>query len=253
MKAIFVALQEQNTRRWAPVARVVKDGDLYRLAYTKGAESIDFPGFGRMNDLSKEYISTDLFPLLKNRTLPQSRPEYSEYMSWLGLSTEEHDVLDELARSGGIRATDEIELIPMPQQTSNKSFEAYFFARGIRHLPKSTAARVSDLHEGDRLFIMRDVQNKQDGNALLLRTDDPISIVGYAPRYYAHDFGQLASEPRTDQVRVTVERLNPSAPASYKVLCKITAPWPEFFDACTSEFFLPISITAAAVEHALAQ
>ena len=38
-----------------------------------------------------------------------------------------------------------------------------------------------------------------------------------------------------------VEQVNPSAPLQYRLLCKMTSPWPEAFGACTSEQFQPIS------------
>ena len=190
-----------------------------------------------MNDLAHEYISDELFPILKNRTLPKSRPEYSDYLSWLGLGEKEHDEFDELSRSGGLRATDEIELIPVPLRTEADLYEAFFFARGIRHLPPEAEGRVSRLKGGDKLFILKDIQNKQDGEALLLRTDDPISLVGYAPRYYSHDFNELVQKDLHKNVNISIEQVNAGAPAAYRLLCKITAPWPEFFEICTANSF----------------
>lgn len=238
MKALFLAVQEPSTRQWAPVARVVKDMGVYKLAYTRGALDLpEFRGFGRMHDLKREYVSEELFPLLQNRVLPKSRPEYKHYLEWLGLSLTGHEALDELARTGGLRATDSIELIPCPEPNGGNYYHAYFFARGSRYLPEETQARLNELRPGDRLFIMKDIQNTHDHNALVLRTGDPISIVGYAPRYYAEDFARLADLGDVNDVVVTVDRVNPSAPMPYRLLCKIQAPWPDFFSACASEKF----------------
>jgi hypothetical protein len=244
MRALFLALQEKDTHRWAPVARVVREDGLYRLTYTRGAREIPgFQGFGRMHELEKEYVSEQLFPLLQNRVLPRSRPEYKDYLSWLGLSESEHDSIEELSRTGGLRATDTIELIPCPEPNEQNFYVAYFFIRGIRHFPAEVEEGLCRLMSGDRLFLVRDVQNEHDGAALLLRTNEPISLVGYAPRYYSEDFSQLISNSATRvmDVEVIVDRVNHDAPLPYRVLCKIKAPWPEFFSAFGSEKFKPIA------------
>lgn len=242
MKALFIALQQASGLGWTPVARVVKDGDVYRLAYTRGAlELPDFNGFGRMSELDKEYVSSELFPLLRNRVLPKNRPEYKHYLNWLGFGRGEHDALDELARTGGVRATDSIELIPVPEPTRDGQYEAFFFIRGIRYLPQSTIARISDLRVGERLFVVKDVQNDHDPNALLLRTAEPVSLVGYAPRYYARDFSELVSGPGVRETQVVVDRINTDAPLPYRVLCRIQAPWPSSFLACDSPEFKPLN------------
>ncbi|WP_131721597.1 HIRAN domain-containing protein [Xanthomonas sp. NCPPB 1128] len=244
MKSLYLAIQEIESRRWSPVAKVTKADGVYRFVYTKGAWDVPgFGGFARMQVLGQEYRSTEIFPILKNRTLPRSRPEYESYISWLGLSVKEHDELDELARSGGLRATDQIELIPSPEKRPDGTFEAYFFVRGISHIPSAMGV---DIKAGDRLFVMKDFQNERDPAALLLRTDDPVSLVGYAPRYYSHDLSRLAGECHAGDFCVTVERVNIGAPAAYRVLCKVTAPWPEGFEFFSSHVFDEVPNSAVA-------
>ncbi|RAP58311.1 HIRAN domain-containing protein [Oleiagrimonas sp. MCCC 1A03011] len=239
MKALFLAYQDQETRHWFPVARLTKTETNYHLVYTNGARELEgFSGFGRMSNLEEEYVSTKLFPLFTNRVLPKSRPEYMEYLSWLGLTPESHSDLEELARTGGLRATDSLELIPCPEPNESNEYVAYFFARGIRHFPDEVGERCKKLEVGGRLYLMKDFQNPHDPFALLLRTDDPVSLVGYAPKYYAKDFNVLADD--SDEVQVFVEKINLSAPMQYRVLCKIVAPWPKFFAACNSKIFLPV-------------
>ena len=239
MKSLFLAIQDYESRRWSPVARVTKLDGTFRLVYTKGAMDIPgFSGFGRMQPLEAEFESDEIFPILKNRTLPRSRPEFASYFSWLGLSLDEHDQLDELARSGGLRATDPIELIPAPERSEDGNFEAFFFVRGVGHIP---GQGLENLVAGERLFVMKDFQNEKDSSALLLRTNDPISLVGYAPRYYSPDLGRLAASCVEGEFRVTVERVNADAPAAYRVLCKVSAPWPQGFRFFESAAFEELS------------
>jgi len=240
MKTIFVAGKDPQASRWYPVARVQYDGLTFRLRYTKGAQCIPgFSGFGLMKELEAEYQSSTLFPLLRNRVLPRSRPESKDYLHWMGLHSDA-DAFDELFRSGGLRATDSIELVPLPIPTADGDYEAYFFLRGIGHLPGVTSELTSSLSEGSRLFVLRDVQNEYDSTALLLRTGQPVSLVGYAPRYYSSDFSRLIEGAGATQAVVEVVRVNPGAPSSYRVLCRMRAPWPSDFLPCQGEEYEPL-------------
>jgi hypothetical protein len=229
---------------------VSRDDGLYRLVYTKGAQRLkNFNGLGRMSQLDKEYVSSEIFPLLANRVLPKNRPEHREYLSWLGLSESDHDELEELARTGGLRATDSIELIPCPEPTDDEMYEVYFFSRGLSHFLPEHVKRVNELSPGDTLYMMKDFQNERDPRAMLLRTLDPISLVGYAPMYYAQDFGFLAEAGAAPTaIRIQVDRVNPDAPLQYRLLCRMTTPWPKSFNACESELFQPIAPIEAMVE-----
>lgn len=233
MKSLFVAYQDTVSRTWTPVARLTHDGELYHFSYTRGAKNLpNFVPFGRMSELDAEYVSEQIFPLFANRLLPKSRPEYKDYLNWLGLTGAGHDVLEELARTGGLRATDSLELIPCPEPTSSNQYEVYFFCRGLRHMSADSQARSLALANGEQLYLMQDIQNGSDGMALLLRTDDPVTLVGYVPRYYAAEFPSLIKLAGGEAPKVTVEKVNADAPIQYRVLCKLSAPWPVQFQPC---------------------
>jgi hypothetical protein len=180
----------------------------------------------------------NLFPLFANRILSKSRPEYKDYISWLGLSDEEYSDLEVLARSGGLRATDTLEMFPCPEPTADDRYVIRFFCRGFRHLLEENQRRISSLEIGSRLFLMRDVQNPFDPMALLLRTDDPISVVGYCPRYYSYDVTSLAEAVGAEKVFVSVEQVNTDAPSHFRLLCKLSSPWPHGFAPCCRDDFL---------------
>lgn len=232
MKTIYIAIQDVSTRSWAPVARVDKTGEQYRLRYTKGAEQVEgFDGFVRMQDLQSEFISSELFPLLKNRVLPRSRPEFASYARWLGRDKDSLDFFEELALTGGLRGTDNIELIPMPEKSENGTYDSLFFVHGVRHLSEHAESIIKGLSLGSRIYLAADIQNEYDMHALLLRTGVPVSLIGYVPRYYSQEFSSLLqADPKS--VVVTIEKVNISAPPPFRVLCKLSAPWPESFTAC---------------------
>ncbi len=241
MKALFIAWQDSKTRTWAPVGRLTRESGVYRFVYTRGAEKVpNFRPFGRMRDLHKVYQSRELFPIFANRILAKSRPEYQDYLNWLGLSEAQYDALEELARTGGLRATDSLEIFPCPEPTANKNYEVYFFCRGLRHQHKENQERARTLKKGEPLFLMQDLQNQYDDMALLMRTGDPITLVGYTPRYYSAEFTQLIKSNDPDKVKVIVEQVNTDAPEQYRILCRLTSPWPHNFSPCEKESFSPL-------------
>lgn len=244
MKALYVTWQDPDTRQWYPVGRLTHKNGTYEFAYTRGAKaSKKFVPFGRMLDLGTVYLSNELFPLFANRMLPKSRPEYRDYLSWLGLEEGSADEIEVLARSGGQRATDSLEIVPCPEPTSDNNYVAYFFAHGLRHMSEKDQQRVTTLNVSERVFLMRDVQNKADPMALLLRTDDPMSMVGYVPRYYSAEFSTVMDRVGQEPVRVSVERVNPSAPSNFRLLCKFQSPWPLDFAPCSRGEFEPLAAT----------
>ncbi len=88
---------------------------------------------------------------------------------------------------------------------------------------------------------MQDLQNRYDEMALLLRTGDPISLVGYAPRYYSAEFTQLIEAVGAEEVKVTVERVNRDAPLQYRVLCRFISPWAANFLPCSRGEYEPLA------------
>lgn len=240
MKALFVAWQNPKTRSWAPVGRLTHDdAGLFRFVYTRGAKDMgdSFQPFGAMTDLDSSYVSEKLFPLFANRVLPKSRPEHEAYLKWLGMDEAAYDVMEELTLTGGFRATDSLELFPCPEPTPQNQYVVYFFSRGIRHILPENRERANGLEKGQRLYLMLDVQNKHDPHALILRTDEPVTMVGYAPRYYSGEFSNVVKEVDPNKIKVTVERVNKEAPLQYRLLCKLESPWPTNFSPCVQNQF----------------
>ena len=70
-----------------------------------------------------------------------------------------------------------------------------------------------------------------------MRTDDPVTVVGYVPRYYSAEFSRLINLVGADAPKVTVEKVNVGAPIQYRVLCKFSAPWPMQFQPCQAGLY----------------
>lgn len=239
MKTLYVAWQDSATRQWYPVGRLDRKGGGYSFVYTKAVEKASaFRPFGGMPDVEVEYYSDLLFPIFVNRTLPKTRPEYAKYLNWLGINSSQDDLMLELSRSFGAKATDTLEIFPLPEPTEEGMYEVYFFSRGHKYFVQDDSATQIAMEKSNHLFLMQDIQNKNDPYAFMLRTDDPVSLVGYIPRYFTRDISTLIQLNGSDSVKVEIERVNYDAPTHYRYLCRLSAKWPESFKPFSSEEYI---------------
>ncbi len=243
MKALYVAWEDPIDHKWFPVGCLTApDNSFYRFVYTKGAKmSNHFTPFGRLDDLESAYESSELFPFFVNRLLPESRPEFNAYLRWINLSKDKYHPFMMLATTGGLRSTDTLEVFPCPERTDENRYEVHFFSHGLRYLDKHVIERVNGLKPQDKLCLLPDVQNEWDPYAIALRPgEDPAEIIGYCPRYFCEDFNELSKTCGPKNINVTVERVNLDAPLQMRLLCKLSACWPDDFKPCRGEKYDPI-------------
>jgi hypothetical protein len=239
MKSLYVIWQEPQTKSWLPVGKLTyhSDKQVYQFTYTKGAEkSPYFMPFGRMKNLHKRYFSIELFPLFANRLLCQSRPEYSAYLQWLNVSEkEQNNPLFLLARSGGRRATDSLEVFPYLERNIDGNYEFYFFSRELRRLPKESLEKINILRPGEQLVA--NFQNKYDICTITLQTGD---LVGYCPPYLAKNFWSPREKINWNQL--TVVKVNREAPSAFRLLCRWLFNLPEDFQLFSDEEFQELAL-----------
>jgi hypothetical protein len=242
MKVVYLAWRDPKNRSWFPVGQLSFDGQVYRFVYTKGAkQSPNFIPFARMEDLATIYESDELFPLFANRVLSRKRPEYQDFLRWLNVRPEEDDPLTLLSRTGGIRETDLLAVFPCPEKEADKKYRIQFFSHALRYLLPEAIPRIHQLSAGEQLYLVPDPQNLHDPYAVALRTDDPVTLVGYCPRYLAEDFLLLLKESGPENTKVVVERVNPDAPIQLRLLCSMASNWPENFRPCSGELYEPLA------------
>jgi len=173
--------------------------------------------------------------------LPRSRKDYDEFVTTLGLSAEEASPIEIMARSGGRRATDSVELFSPPRSGGNVPGETYFvnyffLAHGLRHMRACAQDLAKHLKPGDQLFCMHDFQNPKDKDALILRTEEYCNV-GFLPRYLLADLWELVG---LDGIRLTVARVNLSpAPIQQRILCEFQATPTENFQPCAGDVYKP--------------
>lgn len=245
--AVFIAWRssEVNPGRWGPVARVDRDGGVYRFVYTRGAQTLPgFQPFVGMRDLNEVYESDELFPLLANRVFGKSRPEYEAFLSWSGFDPRNApDPLVLLGVTEGRRQTDSVEVFPCPQPDASGCYLNKFFLHGVSRRPPEAIKRISRLLPDEPLKPAPEPTNEHDPHAVAVYAKRWLRRaikIGYVPRYLAQDVAELRNKCGSEAIELKVERVNPSAPFEQRVLCRMNACWPNGFRPCSKEEFQPI-------------
>lgn len=252
MTTLFLNWQEPKNRRWYAVGRLDKEGEQYVFSYTKEMRQATAAGFSPLlafPQADRQYKSDQLFPLFDNRILPESRPEYADYLEWLALQRDEVNPFAILARTGGTSASDSLEVFPKPKREENGRFTFHFFTRGLRHQTPEAIQRAEKLEVNDSLLLMPDVQNPYDTSAIALRTPEvsrgDMHLLGYVPRYLSAELKRRSWDDIAS-AKVTVVRVNPPpAPSHFRVLAQIEIDWPDGLSPFEAEAYAPLASPAA--------
>ena len=245
-QVLFIAYRGMSDElgRWSPVGRLELTAMGYRFVYTRGAKSLPgFEPFPGMEDLYQVFESDELFPLFANRLLAKSRPEYDAYLTWGGFDPNRPpDPIALLGVTEGLRQTDSLEVFPCPQPDASGCYLTKFFLHGVRWTHPIARERLLKLNSGETLGLMLDISNTNDPRAVAVRTCDVSDrlMLGYVPRYLANEVWGLIQGCGTGNIELKVERVNESAPMQHRLLCRMTACWPDKFRPCQSEEFQPI-------------
>lgn len=240
---LFVSWRDPDSGSIHPVGRLVRRvsaaGERFTFAYLKLAQNLSgFEPLPGLPDLYHRYDSPRLFPVFANRMMPRSRPEFDMLAARVDLSGDA-DPFEVLARAGGRRATDRIEVFLGPERTAEGHSRVLLFARGIRHVAGAADA-VSSLHPGDELALVDDPDNIYNPRAIVLRVSDG-QPVGWIPDYLVEHVHELRDLNGSDPV-VSVEHVNDeSAPPHMRLLCRLTAPWPHGYEPFSDAVFQPLA------------
>lgn len=253
MTQLYVAWKQPDSGEWIPVARLEQTASgSYRFNYTQGAyRASNFFPFSGLERMDVVYESATLFPMFSNRLISKSRPEFADYLRWLGLAGGSNDPMAMLALTGGIRGTDSVELFRLPEISRDGGYRLDFFARSLSFFSPETVSLIGGLEVGAKLFLMHDCQNPFDPYALTLRTENPIFLAGFCPKYYVKDLVKLLQDERSG-LSVTVKCVNPDAPLNMRLRCSVVARAPIGFSALSDEVdFKPFSELPALLKKEL--
>ena len=242
--ALYVAWRHQAElhQGWGPVGRLEHEDGIYRFYYTRGAKTLEgFKPFTEMPNFEEVYESNELFPLFANRLLGKQRPEYERFLRWGGFApNSQPDPILVLGVTEGKKATDSVEVFPCPMPTSEGCYFNKFFVHGLRWMRPDVLNRIASLEPSERLYLMLDLQNPYDANAVAIRTDSDRAMLGYVPRYLAAEVWELCRSCNVSFIHLFVEQVNHDAPLQQRLLCRMNACWPDGFEPCSGKAFQPI-------------
>lgn len=237
VKSAFILWQDSTqSRMWKAVAKLTqKDDGQYEFFYTQGANHKNFHGFVGMEDKNHTYKSEKIFTFLRNRILPESRPEHDRMFSWVELPLEEKDYFSLLALSGAEKKTDYIRLINIPI-IENGVYKTRFFVSGIHYLTDEQKQYLSSIQSGDILTYQFELNNSVDKNAIMLFKEHQI---GYLPAYLCEEFKRLIDLYGESSLQIQVVKYNADAPSQYQLLCELTINVDDDFKPFNRDDFKP--------------
>lgn len=242
---LVVAWQHPEGGLIEPVGFLSYDGQLFHFAYIRNALSVEgFQPLLGFDDLRKEYVSEQLFPLFAQRAMDARRPDYPRYVASLGLSGEP-EPWAQIARSQGLRRGDTLQLIPEPV-IHGGTLSYPFLVNGIRHVHEEplhlvtgdvrvsrdeVEAALKSLKRGSRLGLVPEPGNPVNPCAIVVTSSG--TPVGWVPDLLAGDISRLM---KSTPVHITTEHVNgPDAPAHLRLLARLTARPPSYFQVFVGE------------------
>lgn len=216
-----VAWRNRERRVITSVAALDYQAGIYRFQYLHGiGESVaGFRPFIGFPDLNRIYKSDRLWPFFDLRVMDRKRPDYPQYVRWLGL-TVEASRLDILSRSGGERKGDSVLLAESPAVADGGATDAIFLVRGVSYALRQhgTQTAAESLRPGDRLALVDDPTNEANPRALLLEASDG-ARVGWVPDLLVEYAHQVRSGGGFVEL---LQNNGPSAPWHVRLLARIS-------------------------------
>lgn len=145
-------------------------------------QTADDPTISRLPglpDAGRAAVSEYLFPVFSERVLSPRRPDRARILHSLGLPGTAGP-FEILARNGGRRQGDTIELIPLPIVDSTEDAHLQFLVHGMRYRTPEEQVSVDALSIGDDLVISPDDANTQDPHAQFVMTVGDV-VLGWVP------------------------------------------------------------------------
>jgi hypothetical protein len=200
---------EVEDRLWFPVRKMVWHEDKYHTGCVGGVKDLIDAA-----PLWRHYFKSEAFDRIKTtrdvhcqyaRRMPLDRPqEMPWYLPSLGLPAELDDPISFVARSGGYRETDSLDVFPEVQPDGDGCYRFYFL---LRKLYLAEEAAVDGVSEGDEVDI-------RDWWAIDRQTGQKLGILPGYIRALAMAHPQL--------VKLKIERVNGDRLLQERLLCSLT-------------------------------
>ena len=163
------------------IGRLSRAAGVYSFAYVEDVTSAAQKGFTPLPefpDLARVYTAPKLFVTFADRVPSKKRPDRERIVTALGLAADAGD-FDILARSGGILATDSVELAEDRDPDDDLCRPLTFRVAGARRYPQTRPLTV-----GEALTVTHEAANEYDHDACVLVRETG-EKAGYIPKAYS--------------------------------------------------------------------
>ncbi|WP_425865081.1 HIRAN domain-containing protein [Arthrobacter sp. TWP1-1] len=218
-RSLLVIWKHPETRRSRRVGKLdhLTDGRFAFSYLDESRDAADFRPLVAFPDMDSTYVSENLPPFFRNRVMNSGRPDYEEFLGWLGLDSRNPDLpIEILARTGGPRATDTFHIVDAPN-ADVEGVVTRFFVSGVNHC-EGALDKIQSMAEGAELSLRPEPSNPYNPHAVLIDESDDSSI-GWVPDWLLTELQPLIHEGAT--IRVFADRVNLDAPAHLSVLCRL--------------------------------
>lgn len=218
-RSLLVIWKHPSTRRLRRIGKLdhLTDGR-YAFSYLdESREAADFRPLVAFPDLDSTYVSEGLPAFFRNRVMNSGRPDFEEFIGWLGLELESPNLpIEILARTGGPRATDTFHIVDAPNAETT-GVVTRFFVSGVNHC-EGALDKIRLMKQGAELALRPEPANPYNPQAVLIAESDDSSI-GWVPDWLLDELEPLLHSDA--KVRIFAERINLQAPAHLSVLCRL--------------------------------
>jgi hypothetical protein len=145
------------------------------------------PTFPELRTEISPYEARYLFGTFADRIPSPHRPDRDSVVATWGVEHPD-DQFELLAKSGGLRATDRIELAEYRAPDDHLAVPLEFRVAGAKYVPTELRARLA---AGDTLRFEREPMNKADPAATIVATTRDGKRAGYVPRQYSRVVARL--------------------------------------------------------------
>ncbi len=239
VRDLLVLWQHPGTRELIPIGRLGHHGHAYSFAYTRAAADIpDFRPLPGLIDLHRRYESDHIPAVFGQRVMDRDRPDFGSYARALGLDPSQATPWEQIVESGGRRAGDTLQFMPVPMVVDGRAV-ARFLVNGVRHITEEAhilggstisttveqqEAAIQSLTIGSTVLIEREDDNPIDPDACLVTVDGV--PVGWVPRAMSASVRELATQP----LRATVHRVaGPGTPPHVRLVVDLEVAAPPGF------------------------
>lgn len=229
---LLVLWQHPDSREIVPIGRFAHHGDVYSFSYTRAAALIqDFRPLPGLDDLNGAYVADRIPPVFEQRVMEPGRPDYEHYLHALGLGPLSATPWEQIVYSGGRRAGDTLQFMPLPTVFDGR-VHARFLGNGVRHIPDRTriiggrSVTVSlaqqedalcDLMPGATVLVELEHGNEEDPDAAVITAEGV--PVGLVPRVLSSSIRELMAG---SLVPLTIVRIgDPGSPPHLRLVLSL--------------------------------